>query len=83
MCVYVCVCEWGGGAGKVNESVKKGKFVTKIFFFFSDNFEWSSKKLWKIISADVRAKYKTIKNKLTGVCMVSVNFYTFKTCTMY
>ena len=38
-CVFVCVCVGGGGAGGggggLSESVKKGKFVTKIFF--SDN----------------------------------------------
>ena len=33
----------GGGGGGVNESVKKGKFVTKIFFFFSDTVEGSHK----------------------------------------
>ena len=37
----------------VSESVKKGKFVMKIFF--SDNAEWSFKNLWKMISADVKA----------------------------
>ena len=36
---------------------KKGKFLTKIFF--SVNVEWSSKKLWEMISADVKAN----KNK--------------------
>ena len=35
----------------LSEFVKKWKFLTKIFF--SDNFEWSSKNLWKMISADV------------------------------
>ena len=39
-CVFVCVCVCGGGGaggggGGLSESVKKGKFVTKIFF--SDN----------------------------------------------
>ena len=37
----------------LSEFVEKGKFVTKIFF--SDNVEWSSKNLWKMISADVKA----------------------------
>ena len=42
------------GVGGLNGSVKKGKFKTKIFF--SDNaVEWSSKNLWKMISADVKA----------------------------
>ena len=51
----VCVGRMGGGGGGpggwvLSESVKKGKFVTKMFF--SDNVEWSSKNLLKI-SADV------------------------------
>ena len=46
---------WGGGG--LSESVKKGKFLTKISF--SVNVEWSSKKLWKMILADVKAN----KNK--------------------
>ena len=38
----MCVCVgggggWGAGGGGLSESVKKGKFVTKIFF--SDNTE--------------------------------------------
>ena len=36
-----------------SESVKKGKFVTKIFI--SDNEELSSENSWKMISADVKA----------------------------
>ena len=43
----------------LSESVKNGKFVTKIFF--SDNVEWSSKNMLKI-SADVKANKKT-RNK--------------------
>ena len=38
VCLCVCVCVGGGrggGGGGLSESVKKGKFVTKIFF--SDN----------------------------------------------
>ena len=38
---------------KMNESVKKGKFMKKIFF--SDNVEWSSKNFWKMIPANVKA----------------------------
>ena len=45
----------GGGEGKVN-LLKKGKFVTKIFFSY--NVEWSSKNLWKMMSADVKANIK-------------------------
>ena len=43
----------------LSESVKNGKFVTKIFF--SDYVEWSSKNMLKI-SADVKANKKT-RNK--------------------
>ena len=44
----------GGGGGRLSESVEKGKLLmTKIFF--SDNVEWSSKNLSKMISADVKA----------------------------
>ena len=39
--------------GGLSEPVEKGKLVPKIFF--SDNVEWSSKNLWKMISADVKA----------------------------
>ena len=46
-----------GGAG--SESVKKGKFVTKILS--SDNVEWSSKTLWNMISTDVKAKQNNKK----------------------
>ena len=41
-------------------SVKKEKLVTKIFFSY--NVEWSSKNLWKMISADVKAKQQEIKD---------------------
>ena len=37
--------------GGFSESVKKAKFMTKIYL--SDNVEWSSKNLWKMTSADV------------------------------
>ena len=48
---------WGGGGG--SEFVKKRKFVTKSLF--SGNVEWSSKNLWKMISADVKAKQNNKK----------------------
>ena len=38
--------------GGLSESVKKGKFKTKIFF--SGNVELSPKTLWKMISADLK-----------------------------
>ena len=47
------------GGGVSSKSVKKGKFVTKIFF--PDNAEWSSNNLWKMMSADTKAK--TTRNK--------------------
>ena len=49
---------WG-----LSESVKKGKFVTKILF--SDNVVWSSKNYWKMISADVK-KEQEIKDLVAG-----------------
>ena len=39
--------------GGLSESIKKEKLMTKIFF--SDNVKWSSKNLWKMISADIKA----------------------------
>ena len=33
--------------------IEKGKFMTEVFF--SDNVEWSSKNLWKMIPVDVKA----------------------------
>ena len=48
--------EVGAGVGGLSDSVKKGNFVTKIFL---TGVEWSSKILWKMISADVKAN----KNK--------------------
>ena len=57
---------WGGGGGQgVSESVKKGKFMTRISF--SDNVELSSKNLWKMISADVKANIKQEIKDLVGV----------------
>ena len=53
----------------VSESVKMEKLVTKIFF--SDNVEWSSKNLWKVISAEVKAK-KTTRNKRSGGCILKI-----------
>ena len=48
--------DFGGmlrGSGGFNESVRKGKIETKIFF--SNNAEWISKNLWKMISAAILA----------------------------
>ena len=55
----------------VRESIKKGKFVTKISF--SDNVEWSSKNLWKMISADVKANKNNNKQKIWWLYLT--NFY--------
>ena len=55
----------------VPESIKKGKFVTKISF--SDNVEWSSKNLWKMISADVKANKNNNKQKIWWLYLT--NFY--------
>ena len=37
----------------LSDSVKKEKFVTKVFLL--DNAEWSFKNLWKMISVNVKA----------------------------
>ena len=48
---------WGGERWWcLSESVKKGKIRDKNHF--SNNAEWSSKKLWKMISDDVKANAK-------------------------
>ena len=41
------------GERELSESIRKGKSMTKIFF--SNDVEWSSKNLWQMISADVKA----------------------------
>ena len=38
--------------GGLSEFVKKGESMTKIFF--SDNVEWSSKNLWKMMSGNIK-----------------------------
>ena len=62
----------------MSESVKKKKkFVAKTFF--TDNTEWSSKNLWKMISADVKA-IKTTRNKISGDSILQIFLRpTFKT----
>ena len=54
---------WLLGRGGLNESIKKGKFVTKIFF--SDNAEWSFEKL--ISAADVKANKNNKNHKIGAV----------------
>ena len=50
-------CEGGGeqegGVPVFSESIKGGRFLKKNFF--SDNNKWSSKNLWRMVSADVWA----------------------------
>ena len=58
----------GGRGGWVN-LLKKGKFVTRIFF--SDNVELSSKNLSKMISADVKANIKQ-EIKGSGGCILQI-----------
>ena len=43
--------------GKLSESIKRWKLAMEILFL--DNVEWSSKNLWKMMSADVKANIKT------------------------
>ena len=43
--------QWG-----LSKSIKKGQFIHKNLF--SDNVEWSSKNLWKMVSVDVKANIK-------------------------
>ena len=50
--------------GGLSESIKKGKIVTKSFF--SDNVEWGSKNLGKMIYADVKV------NKRSGGCILQI-----------
>ena len=59
------------GCRGLSESVKKGKFATKILF--SDNDEWSSNNLWKIMSADVKANIK--KQEIKDVVAYLTNVY--------
>ena len=65
----------------MNESVKKGKILTKIIF--SDNVEWSSKKLSKRRSADAKANVKQEETKNRWLYLVlNLIGSTFKTCTL-
>ena len=56
--------------GGFSESVKKWKIETKIFF--SDNVEWSSKNLWKMMSADVKANIK--QQEIKDLVAVNLTF---------
>ena len=57
------------GEGGLSDSVKKGKFVKKIFL--SDNAEWSFKNLWKVIPVKVKANKN---NKIKDLVAVSYKF---------
>ena len=50
---FVTLSRFWPEVGGLSESVKKVKFVTKIFF--SDNVEGSSKNLSEIVSANLKA----------------------------
>ena len=55
----------------MSESVKKGQFVTKIFFS-DNNIKWSSENLWKMISADVKANQQEINKDLVTISYKSL-----------
>ena len=44
--------------------------MTKIFFF-SDNVEWSSKNLWKMVSSDVKANKNNKKSKILWLLLTN------------
>ena len=56
-------------------SLKRKKFCDKNIF--SDNAKWSSKRLWKMISADVKTNVKQLKIKELGSCILLL-FYNYK-----
>ena len=55
-----------GGVGWVNPLIKQNQKENLWKSLFTDSVEWSSKKLWKMTSADV----KTIRNKTPGDCVI-------------
>ena len=52
------------------DPLNKGKFMTKIFL--ADNVEWSSKNLWKMMSADL--KTSIIQQEIKGLVAHLTNF---------
>ena len=72
-----------------SESVKKRKCLTKIFF--SDNVEWSSKNLWKMMSSDVKANIKQWEIRdpvayITNFCeryLQNLKYYVKRGCIFY
>ena len=62
--------------GDLSESIKKRKIRDKNFFF-SDNIEWGSRNMWKMMSADVKANVKQYNKQIIEVVSVSYIFYFF------
>ena len=67
----------GGGGGGSVDPLKKGNLWQ---IFLEDNVEWSSKNLWKMMSADVKAsiKQQEIKDLVAHLTNVYTRI-TFKT----
>ena len=63
-----------GGGG--SESIKKGKLLTKRFV--SDNVDCSSKNLWKIMFADVKAKIKQEIKDLVAYLQIFKYLFNFR-----
>ena len=62
-----CLTDFGYYGGKGEHSVnllKKENVWQKVYFL--DNTEWSSKKLWKMVSFDAKANVNAIRSKQTG-----------------
>ena len=62
--------------GDLSESIKKRKIRDKNIFF-SDNIEWGSRNMWKMMSADVKANVKQYNKQIIEVVSVSYIFYFF------
>ena len=62
--------------GDLSESIKKRKIHDKNIFF-SDNIEWGSRNMWKMMSADVKANVKQYNKQIIEVVSVSYIFYFF------
>ena len=66
----ILVVKW---VGNLSESIKKGKLLTEIFF--SDNVEWNSTNLWKMISANLKSNKNNTKWKIWwgwGLCLTDI-----------
>ena len=62
--------------GDLSESIKKRKIRDKNIFF-SDNIDWGSRNMWKMMSADVKANVKQYNKQIIEVVSVSYIFYFF------